>query len=312
MHTQNTGNFSLFTFHFLRPPATIPAMILVTGATGFIGRSLMNGLERQAIPARAYNGRMNDPITMREELKGITTIIHLAGSEARGRDRLLHHVDVDGSERLIEEAKRAEVQRIIYASRLGADPASMHPLLQAKGQVERLLQHSGIAYTIIRSATLYGRNDRFFELIVGLAIWSWPFVWLPGGGKVALQPLWVEDFVRCVLIALERPNFINKTVAIAGSERLHYADLVKLLLRVSGYRRMPLPVPMLLLRPLTPLLFHWWYWPAVSRYTMDRFFVPELAPHDAVFRQFGFRPARVKDTISYLRRPGLGWRLFRR
>ena len=70
-------------------------MILVTGATGFIGRSLMPRLEQAGFSARAYQGRMNDPIRLRAELDGITTVIHLAGSEARGRDRLLHHVDVE-------------------------------------------------------------------------------------------------------------------------------------------------------------------------------------------------------------------------
>lgn len=287
-------------------------MILVTGATGFIGRSLMACFAREGIVARAYQGRMNDPSKLREELAGVTTIIHLAGSEARGRNRLLHHVDVDGSERLLEEARRADVQRIIFASRLGADPANMHPLLQAKGQVERMIQQSGISYTILRSATLYGRSDRFFELIVGLSIWTWPFVWLPGGGNMAMQPLWVEDFVRCLLLSLNRPDLINKTIAIAGSERLPYRTLVQMLLDVSGYQRLPLPVPMLLLRPFSNALFRWWYWPAVSRYFMDRFFVPEVADHDAILRHFGFQPARVRDTISYLRRPGLALRLFRR
>ncbi len=287
-------------------------MILVTGSTGFIGRSLMACLAREGIEARTYHGRMNDPITLREELTDIATVIHLAGSEARGRDRLLHHVDVDGTERLVEEARRAGVQRIIFASRLGADPASMHPLLQAKGQAERIIQRSGIPYTILRSATLYGRNDRFFELIVGLAIWSWPFVWLPGGGHMGMQPLWVEDFVRCLVLSLNRPDLINKTISIAGSEQLPYATLVQRLLNVAGYRRFPLSVPMLLFRPLNKLLFYWWYWPPVSRYFMDRFFVPEIADHDSVYRQFGFRPARIRDTISYLRRPGLALRIFRR
>ena len=287
-------------------------MILLTGATGFIGRSLMDYLAQHGIAARGYQGRMNDPITLRQELADISTIIHLAGSEARGRDRLLHHVDIDGSERLVEEARRVGVQHILFASRLGADSASMHPLLQAKGQIERLIQHSGIPYTILRSASLYGSNDRFFELIVGLAIWTWPFVWLPGGGKLATQPLWVEDFVRCLVLSLDWPDLINKTVAVAGAERLRYANLVQLLLNVSGYKRVALPVPMLLLRPFSAFVFRWWYWPAVSRYFMDRFFVPEIAPHDAVLRQFGFQPARVRDTISYLRRSGLAVRIFRR
>ncbi|WP_420629537.1 SDR family oxidoreductase [Candidatus Leptofilum sp.] len=286
-------------------------MILVTGASGFVGRSLMAWLEREGIAARGYEGRMNDPITLREELEGVATVVHLASSEARGRNRLLNHVDIDGSERLVEEARRANVRRIIFASRIGADPLSMHPLLQAKGRVERLIQQSGLEYTILRSSSLYGRNDRFFELIVGLAIWTWPVVWLPGGGQMMMQPLWVEDFVRCLAKSLSRSTHIGKTLTIAGGEQLPYATLVQQLLDVAGYRRLPLPVPMLIFRPITPMLFRWWYWPAVSRYFMDRFFVPDITDHDAVYRQFGFQPARIRDTISYLRRPGLAFRIFR-
>ena len=110
-----------------------PVMIMVTGASGFIGRSLMRILESQEREVRAYSGRMNDPLRLREELEGVTTVIHLAGSERRGRARLLQHVDVEGTERLLEECGRAGVQRLLFVSRLGADPNSIYPLLRAKG-----------------------------------------------------------------------------------------------------------------------------------------------------------------------------------
>jgi len=157
-------------------------MILVTGASGFIGRSLMTVLQNQERPVKAYTGRINDPLGMRAELLDVETIIHLAGAEGRGRIRLLRHVDLDGTERLIEESQRAQVKHIIYVSRLNADRASSYPLLRIKGQVERLLQQSGLSYTIIRSANLYGRDDHFFNVITSLAAWTWPLVWLPGGG----------------------------------------------------------------------------------------------------------------------------------
>jgi len=287
-------------------------MILVTGATGFIGRSLMTWLAREERTVKAYNGRINSPIDLRTQLKGVDTVIHLAGAEARGRPRLLQKVDVEGTRRLLEECVRAEVSHFVYPSRIGAEPQALHPLLQAKGEVERMVQKSGLPYTILRSATLYGRNDRFFEILVSLAFWSWPFVWLPGGGRIAWQPLWVEDFVRCLAATLDRSDLHNKTITIAGEERLRYAQLMRQLLRVSGYRRLPVSLPLVLLRPLSTLLFGWWYWPPVSRFFADRFFVPEVAPHDSVLRQFGFHPGRIADHISYLRRPGMALRLFRR
>ena len=287
-------------------------MILVTGATGFIGRSLTNVLTLSGQEWRAYNGRINNPLDLRQQIQGIQTVFHLAGSEARGRARLLQHVDIEGTERLLEECRRADVQHLIIMSRLGADPNAIHPLLQAKGEVERLVRHSPVPYTIVRSATVYGRNDRFFEVIVGLAMWSWPFVWLPGGGVTPWQPLWLQDLVACLQQIPQRPDLLNQTITLAGNERIKYRDLVPMLLNAADVRRFPLPLPMVLLRPLSFFLFRWWWWPAVSRFMIDSFFVPEVADLDTIRRQFGFNSARLADTLSYLRRPGLRWRLFQR
>jgi len=286
--------------------------ILVTGATGFIGRSLMPQLQQASINAAPYTGRINNYLELRAQLAGKTAVIHLAGSESRGRNRLLNHVDVEGAERLLEECRRAEIQHLIVISRIGADPNSLHRLLAAKGKIEKLVQQSETPATIIRSASVYGYGDRYFEIIVGLAHWSWPFVWLPGGGTRAWQPLWVEDLARCLVQTLNRPDLVDKTVTVAGEEHLPYHELVKRILTVAGLRRYPMRMPMTLLRPLSRLLFWWWHWPPASNYFVDRFFVPEAADFDTVLRTFGFRPARIDETINYLRRPGLRWRLFRR
>ncbi len=119
-------------------------MILVTGATGFIGRSLTNALTLGGHDWQAYQGRINSPASLREQLSGITIIFHLAGSESRGRTRLLRHIDIEGTARLLEEARGAGVKHIIVPSRIGADPNSLHALLRAKGEVERLVRSGGV------------------------------------------------------------------------------------------------------------------------------------------------------------------------
>lgn len=288
-------------------------MILVTGATGFIGRSFMACLERAGIEARPYNGRLLSHLTLREHLDGVQTVVHLAGAEARGRNHLLEHVDVEGTALLLDECRRAQVSHFIMISRLGAETASMHALLRTKGEVERLVRHSGLPYTILRSATLYGRDDRFTEIILSCALWSWPFVWLPGGGYMALQPLWVEDAARCLLMLVQNQSrFEDRTITVAGEERLHYREMVRRMLAVRGCKRLAVPLPMVMLRPLSRLLFQWWHWPPIPQYFVDRLFVPEVADTNTVLRHFGFRPARFSDQITYLRRSGIRRRLFRR
>ena len=286
-------------------------MILITGSTGFIGRVLCRALDHTGHEWRAYGGRMNSPEALRAEMEGVDTVIHLAGAEARGSDRLLQRVDIEGTQRLIDEAQRAGVTRLVFPSRLNANPYAMHPLLRAKGEAERLVRQSGIPYTILRTSALFGRDDRYSEIVYSLALWTWPLAWLPGGGKTQMQPLWVEDYVHCLIRTLDRPDMIDRTLVVAGNELVSYREFVRTILNATGKQRLLLPLPMTLMRPLTRVLLGWWYWPGISRYFVDRFFVPDVTDLDVVQRQFGFHPAPFRETNTYLNRSGLRWRLFR-
>lgn len=286
-------------------------MILMTGSTGFVGRSLMRVLQQDDRPVRAYTGRINDRLALGEALEGVETVIHLAGSEARDRKRLLNIVDFQGTERLLAGMRKAGARRLVFLSRLNAEPASIHSLLRIKGQTERLIRQSDIPYVILRSATLFGREDRFLNVIAGLAYWSWPVVWLPGGGQVAMQPLWVEDLARCLAATVDRDDLLGQTLELAGDERLRYSELARHVLQTAGLNRYPLSVTPKLIRPVSAVLFGWWLRPPVTRFFLDRFSVPEVAAADSVFAHFGFRPGRIGQHTSYLRSPGLQRRLFR-
>lgn len=285
-------------------------MILITGATGLVGRSLTRALEQQDRPFQIYEGRINEPSRLREALEGVDTVYHLATAAARGRPSLLQHVDVEGTQRLLEESKRAGIGHIITLSPIGADPNVIYPLLRARGDVEQQLQRSGLSYTIVRSTSLFGIEDRFLNLIAGLAAWSWPFIWLPGGGTSVFQPLWVEDLARCLLLVLERPGLRNRTLTVAGEERFYYRELADLVTRVAGLKRIPLKVDLRLVRMSARLLMGRGRYPPVTPFFLNRLSVPDVAPVDSLLRTFGVRPARLEDHIAYLRRPGHWRRLF--
>jgi len=285
-------------------------MVLITGASGFIGRSLIPAMEGQERAVRPYRGNILDAVALPAAMSGVRTVIHLAGAENHGRPRLLRRVDIEGTERLLAEARRARVERVIVISRLNADPASVYPLLRAKGIVERQVRRSELPYTILRSATLFGRRDRFLNLIASLAAWSWPLVWLPGGGRVAMQPLWVEDLARCLVAILDRSDLAGKTLEVAGEERFRYEEIVRLVMLSANMKRMEVSPSLKLVRPLTSLLFGLWPQPPVNRFFMDRFTVPEVAPVDSVFRNFGFRPGLMSQHMGYVRGPRLSSRLF--
>jgi NADH dehydrogenase len=286
-------------------------MILVTGSTGFVGRSVTRILQEQGRPFKVYQGRINDPLTLRAELLDVDSVIHLAGAEARDRVRLLEHVDVEGTERLLEEGRRAGVGRLVVISRLNATPNAHFALLRAKGRLERVVRGGDVPYTIVRSATLFGRHDRFLNVIGSLAVWTWPFVWLPGGGRVAMQPLWVEDLARCLVACLDKPELIDQTIEIAGEDIMRYEEIVRQVLITAPLRRIPFAPGLRLVRLAYGLIFGWWPKAPVTRFFLDRFTAPEVAPVDSVRRLFGFKPARMNQHMATLRRPGLRWRVFR-
>jgi NADH dehydrogenase len=136
-------------------------------------------------------------------------------------------------------------------------------------------------------------------------------VWLPGGGRVAMQPLWVEDLARCLAATVDRDDLLGQTLELAGDERLRYSGLARHVLQTAGLNRYPLSVTPKLIRPVSAVLFGWWLRPPVTRFFLDRFSVPEVAANDSVYAHFGFRPGRIGQHTSYLRSPGLQKRLFR-
>ncbi len=285
-------------------------MILITGATGFVGTSLTQHLRARELPYRPYTGRLNDTVQLREQLAGVQTVIHLATAQARGSRRLLEQVDVFGAEQLVKTARYHEIEHLIILSHINADPNSVYPVLQTKGRVERLVTRSGVPYTILRSAFLFGRYDRFTNLIASLALWNWPLVWLPAGGRSVVQPLWVEDLVRCIGLILDNPAFTNQTVTIAGNERYRYADLVFLIMEAIHIRRRPLNIHPQIVKLINRALFAPWPYPPVTQFYLDQLAVSEIAPLDSVPDRFGFHPARLAQHLSHLRRPGLRRHLF--
>ncbi len=276
--------------------------ILVTGGTGFVGRSVVRWLELQEKSHVVFRGRSNDPVALREPMQGVHTIIHLAGAERRGSNRALRISDLQGTTQLLRVAQSAGVQHIIYLSRLGADPNAAPPLLRTKGEVERLIRRSNLSHTIVRTASLFGREDRFLNTIVRLARWTWPLVILPGGGEIALQPLWVEDAAKCLAACLDRPDLHGQTITLAGAERFRFKELVEIVLDAAAMRRYPFSLRMPFSRVFAILFFGWRFHPPVSRYFLDRLSIPEVTDLDTVRRHFGFQPARLRETIAYLRR----------
>ncbi len=285
-------------------------MILITGATGFVGRRLVHRLAGQVglkvrvllrpgadtdrlprgVAFQVAVGRLDDKDALCAAMRGVHTVIHLVGTELRGRYARLQEVDVGGAQAVIEAAREAHVGRLIAVSRIGADRTSAFPVLRAKGQIEEAIRNSGLAYTILRTGVLFGAGDRFSEHIAML-VRTFPVYFVPNDGEQMLQPLWVDDLVTCLAMSLENLDLIDEVMTLGGPELLSYRRVVMRVMHAIRTRRPIIGLPLLAHRAAAWFLDGLFArWPFTEQW-VEMLSTPQTAGLGTVERYFGFRPA---------------------
>jgi NADH dehydrogenase len=305
-------------------------MILITGATGLVGRQLVARLaERQAVvclvrPARrvrqfapgvsvrVVSGDVDDLPTLRLAMHGVTTIVHLAAISRPYPGRTVESVNVGGTRNVIEAAQEVGVRRILFTSPIGADPHSAFLYLRTKGQAEEAIKASGLDYTILRASAVYGEDDEW-TMTMALALHAVPFVFpIPGDGRSRLQPLHVGDFVECLARCLTDASKIGETIVVGGPQIMSFDDVVTEVMKATGVRRRRLYLRAPTAHTLARLTAGLFGRPAFSHSAVDLLSMNRTTALDAVTYHFGFQPARMADCLDYLAQPRPWRRLFMR
>ncbi len=309
-------------------------MILVTGATGFIGRHLIRDLMAQGLPVRCLlppfatkhlpwdvqhphaphilTGTILDAEATFRAVTGVHTIIHLSSAQWWGRQRDLERIEVGGTRNLVAQARAARVGRIITLSHIGASPASAYTLLRVKGQVEEIIKNSGLAYTIIRSGLVFGEEDAFINHIAMLLSLNPLFFLMPGRGEVVLHPIYIQDLVSALIHSLETLEVVDHVVEIGGAEYTTLEDMLRTVMRVTGLYRPLVPTPPYLLRWLTAFFSFILPRSAMTAQWLDVLATNRSTRLSNAYDYFGIRPRRFEDTlVTYLPKRRHFWALLR-
>jgi len=191
-------------------------MILLTGATGYVGGRLLAELEKAGYAVRCLSrhpetlrprvapstevvrGDVSDPPSLQQALRGVDTAYYLIHSMAADDD--FEQRDRSAAAHFAEAARRAGVRRIIYLGGLGVGPdLSTH--LASRQEVGEILRHSGVPTLELRASIIIGSGSLSFEMIRAL-VDRLPFMIIPKWVRVKAQPIAIEDVIAYLLHAL--------------------------------------------------------------------------------------------------------------
>jgi len=301
-------------------------MILVTGGTGFIGKALIRNLVEvghsvrtlirpssrspnlpRGVPVEAAVSSLSDERGLRAAMVGVEAVYHLAGVERRGGYADLLSVDIQGTRLVSRAAADAGVKRLFYLSHLGADRASAFPVLKAKAIAEEFVKRSGVDYTVMRSAIVYGPEDGFTTGLAGLLSTLPYFFLMPGNGRTLLQPLWVEDLVTCLTWALEDEITIRQTYELGGPEYFTFQQIAETVMQACDQSRRLVPVRPPYLRGMTVVLEALFPGLPFSVFWLDYLAANRTCALDTIPRTFHLMPARLTQRLDYLKNKD--WRL---
>ncbi len=291
-----------------------PPLVLLTGATGYVGGRLLQRLEQAEHHVRCLarrpeflrpkvgpktevvSGDVLAPESLVAALDGVHTAYYLVHSMSSTQD--FEAVDRRAAQHFAEAAHQAGVSRIIYLGGLGDSASELSPHLRSRHEVGTILQGSGAQVIEFRSSVVIGSGSLSFELVRALTE-RIPVMIMPRWVSVATQPIAIEDLVAYLLAALELDETGHQVFEIGGADQVCYRDIMR---EYANQRRLPrlmLSVPV-----LTPGLSSLWLglvtpvYARIGRKLIDSIRHPTVVRDSRALDTFAIRPMGIRRAIA--------------
>lgn len=297
--------------------------VLLTGATGFVGREVLKALfawghrVRALVRARttfgddrvtAVVGSLNDLPALSDAAAGCDAAIHLVGIIRERRNATFHSVHVEGTRNVVQACLDRGVRRYVHMSALGTRPPGpgVSAYHRTKYEAEQIVRQSSLAWTVFRPSLIHGSDGEFVQQVGKWARGeAAPWLFMPYfgrgllglGSKALLQPVSVQDVARAFAEALTNPASVGQTYDLVGTQQVTWPEMYTILAQTNRWPAKPsIPIPAwyagLLARCLPAALLPF-NLSQVQMARMDN--VGDPAPFQS---NFGWTPAGLREAVQ--------------
>ena len=291
-----------------------PGLILLTGATGYVGGRLMQALEQRRLRVRCLarrpeflvpkvgegteivSGDVLDRDSLDAALSGVRVAYYLVHS--MGSAGSFEENDRTAARNFGAAAKAAGVERIIYLGGLGNDQEALSAHLRSRQEVGKILRESGVAMLEFRASIVIGSGSLSFEMIRSL-VERLPIMITPKWVSRPAQPIAIDDLVQYLVAALRLRVSDCRIYEIGGADQVSYAGIMRAYARQRGLRIRMIRVPV-----LTPFLSSLWLGLVTPLYARIGRKLIESIVHSTVVRDksaleiFDIRPIGIDESIA--------------
>ena len=288
-------------------------LIMLTGATGYVGGRLLKILEQRGYRVRCMarrpdiltsrvststqvvEGNVLDINSLQVALKGVRVayyLIHSMSSEGS-----FEEIDRKAAHNFGEVAKAAGVERIIYLGGLGNDEDELSPHLRSRQEVGNILRKSGIPLVEFRASIVIGSGSLSFQLIRSL-VERLPIMITPKWVQVAAQPIAIEDLTEYLEAALYLPDSGSRVYEIGGADQVSYADIMRIYGSCRNIAVRMIPVPL-----LSPYISSLWLglitplYARIGRKLIQSIVHPTVVRDKSALKDFNIKPMGVNAAI---------------
>jgi uncharacterized protein YbjT (DUF2867 family) len=244
-------------------------LILVTGATGYIGGRLVNRLlaegyrvrvlvrDPERLQGRPWTDQVQTAVgdvlqadTLPAALHGVSVAYYLIHSMMGGED--FHDRDVRAAHNFATAARETGVQRLVYLGGLGDPDADLSEHLRSRQETGDALRQPGVPVTEFRAAVIVGSGSMSFEMIRYLTE-RLPVMVCPQWVYTRTQPISIHNVLDYLLACLRKSESSGQIIEIGGANIVTYQEMMTGYARARGLQRWMIPVPV-----LTPRLSSYW------------------------------------------------------